>query len=97
MMAFLKDFVTHGPWFAFITFFLRGACSFKVSKKTFSKDAWFLTHLSPRFALSSWLKFSFLKFLKFLEVISLGFDFGNVVLKTDRTYETYENENLTIL
>ena len=37
-MGFLKDFDTYGAWFALMTFFLRGACSFKVSKKTFSND-----------------------------------------------------------
>ena len=32
-----KDFATYGAWFALVTFFLRGASSFKVSKKNFQK------------------------------------------------------------
>ena len=39
IITYQSAFVIYGAWFVRINFFCRGACSSKIDKNTFSKDA----------------------------------------------------------
>ena len=84
-MAFLKVLVIYGAWFAQTTFFFKGACLFKTSKKTFWKGAYSLTDCAESLFWRSRLKLFSLKPLKFLYDISLAFAFEKCNLNTDKT------------